>query len=245
MSEKRKFAVFDIDGTLFRNALFHNLMRQLRRNGIIDDAEFIEADELWQKHKQRQDLRGYHAWSDNNVKIFERNLTKLSKQQLTTAYQHVFEQNKDYTYCYTKNLLKNLKTKGYYLITISGSLQELLDPFATYHGFDLAIGEINEVDSRGVYTGKNIRKTYKDKHVFLEQLIKEHNLTLEGSVGIGDTTGDIELLDMVEHPIAFNPNIDLLDYAKEKGWKVVVERKNVIFELEPSPHGYLLADTAA
>lgn len=240
---KRRFAVFDIDGTLFRNSLFHNLMRQLRKDGVIDEKEFVRTDELWQKHKHRHGLRGFDAWAVSNVEVFEKNITKISSQQLTSSYDKLFKQNKDYTYRYTKKLLQDLKSKNYFLITISGSLQELLDPFAEYHGFDLAIGEINEIDHKGIYTGKNIRKTYKDKHIFLEEVVKEHNLTYDNSFGIGDTKGDIELLEMVQNPIAFNPNTDLFEYAKSKNWKIVIERKNVIFELEKHDGKYILTDT--
>jgi phosphoserine phosphatase len=54
---------------------------------------------------------------------------------------------------------------------------------------------------------------------------------LEGSVGVGDTEGDISLLEAVELPICFNPNMKLFERAKLKDWKVVIERKDVIYEL--------------
>ena len=38
-------------------------------------------------------------------------------------------------------------------------------------------------------------------------------------------------LEMVENPICFNPNEKLYTEAKRQGWKVVVERKDVIYEL--------------
>jgi phosphoserine phosphatase len=36
---------------------------------------------------------------------------------------------------------------------------------------------------------------------------------------------------MVETPICFNPNKKLYEYAKRSGWKIVVERKDVIYDL--------------
>jgi len=35
---------------------------------------------------------------------------------------------------------------------------------------------------------------------------------------------------MVDKPIAFNPNSKLYRYAKRAGWKIVVERKDVIYK---------------
>jgi phosphoserine phosphatase len=39
------------------------------------------------------------------------------------------------------------------------------------------------------------------------------------------------MLEIVETPIAFNPNRLLYRHAKKHEWKVVVERKDVIYEV--------------
>jgi len=36
---------------------------------------------------------------------------------------------------------------------------------------------------------------------------------------------------MVGQPIAFNPNSNLVKVAKRKGWRIVVERKDVVFDI--------------
>lgn len=48
---------------------------------------------------------------------------------------------------------------------------------------------------------------------------------------MGDSEGDISFLKMVERPICFNPNRKLYEYAKKRGWEVIVERKDVIYKL--------------
>jgi phosphoserine phosphatase len=48
---------------------------------------------------------------------------------------------------------------------------------------------------------------------------------------VGDTDGDIPLLESVARPICFNPNQRLFTHAKRVGWDVVVERKDVIYKL--------------
>ncbi len=47
---------------------------------------------------------------------------------------------------------------------------------------------------------------------------------------MGDTETDISFLKMVDNPICFNPNKNLYNYAKKKGWEIVVERKDVIYK---------------
>jgi phosphoserine phosphatase len=38
-------------------------------------------------------------------------------------------------------------------------------------------------------------------------------------------------LKLVEHPIAFNPNQNLKAAAEANGWKIVVEKKDVVYEI--------------
>ena len=60
---------------------------------------------------------------------------------------------------------------------------------------------------------------------------RNRKLTLNKSVRVGDSESDIMFLNLVARPICFNPNMKLWNHAKEKGWEVIVERKNVIYEL--------------
>jgi phosphoserine phosphatase len=53
------------------------------------------------------------------------------------------------------------------------------------------------------------------------------------------------MLGMVEHPVAFNPSQKLFREAERRGWKIVIERKNMIYELEKAGAGYRLARTNA
>jgi phosphoserine phosphatase len=49
---------------------------------------------------------------------------------------------------------------------------------------------------------------------------------------MGDTESDASILRMVTHPIAFNPNQNLKKFADAEGWRIVIEKKDVIYEIE-------------
>ncbi len=70
-----------------------------------------------------------------------------------------------------------------------------------------------------------------DKSKILDRVLEKGGLTLRGSVGVGDTESDIAFLKRVQKPICFNPNKKLYTHAKRAGWRVVLERKDVIYEL--------------
>ena len=48
---------------------------------------------------------------------------------------------------------------------------------------------------------------------------------------------------MAEQAIAFNPSQELLDEAMNRGWRIVVERKNIAYILESHDGSYLLETT--
>jgi len=67
-------------------------------------------------------------------------------------------------------------------------------------------------------------------------------VSLEDSVGMGDTLSDVGFLDVVRIPIAFNPNRDLFEVARQRSWPIVVERKDVIYNLQSRLEDPVLKD---
>jgi phosphoserine phosphatase len=67
-----------------------------------------------------------------------------------------------------------------------------------------------------------------------------HQASWDKSIAVGDSESDIPLLSSVKNPIAFNPTKQLFNHAKENHWNIVVERKNVIYQLGPGSQNYTL-----
>ena len=62
-----------------------------------------------------------------------------------------------------------------------------------------------------------------------------------GSVAVGDSASDVSMMELVELPIALNPEKKLYEHAKKRSWKIVLERKNMVYELEATDGNYRLA----
>lgn len=241
MAARKKFAAFDIDGTLYRDALFHDVVEQLIADGALpQDAihEYLSEFKAW-KTRQHEDT--FNEYVNAHVGYFEKRLPSITVEQYLKAIDSLFERKKDIVHTYTRDLIKELKGQGYFLIAISGSQIEIVERFAKYYGFDDWVGQIHE-QVEGSFTGKS-SKTFKGKDTFLQKLIEKHNLDTTDSIAIGDSIGDASMLEMVEQPIAFNPEKLLYNHARERGWKIVVERKNVIYQLEHQDGHYVLAET--
>lgn len=235
----KKFAVFDIDGTIFRFALFHSIVDQLVINGFFSKEAADKIEQGRKNWRSRLHSEAFWDYVESSVDVYFGSIDNLTQKQLKNVAEEVFEREKDHVYVYTRDLIKKFKQKGYMLIAISGSQLEIVEKFANYYGFDKWIGNEYEVIN-GRFTGK-ISGSHKDKHHIIKKLVKEYGLDLKNSYGVGDTDRDISMLEIVANPIAFNPNKQLLDHAKKRGWKIVVERKNVAYELEQKGESYILA----
>ncbi|RKZ98275.1 MAG: HAD-IB family hydrolase, partial [Gammaproteobacteria bacterium] len=79
----------------------------------------------------------------------------------------------------------------------------------------------------GSYTGKVAgTPSYQEGKVKrLQEWLDAQNLTLEGSYFYSDSHNDLPLLELVEHPIAVDPDPKLQTIAQQRGWKIVSLRQ--------------------
>lgn len=226
----RPVAVFDIDGTVFRSSLLLELVETLIDKDIFPrearDA-YLPAQEEWLNRNGE-----YGPFIKKVVEAFALHAKGKEYGEVADVAGEIIEAKKERTYRYTRDLIADLKSNGYYLLGISHSPKFIVDGFGYELGFDKTYGTFYETGPTGRFTG-----TIADEHLImnksaiLKRAVEKNDLTLHGSYGVGDTESDISMLDLVETPIAFNPNRLLYRHAKQKEWKVVVERKDVIYEI--------------
>jgi HAD superfamily phosphoserine phosphatase-like hydrolase len=233
----QKFAVFDIDGTFFRSHLYWEVVLEMARSKNLHSSINHRTLELYDLWKRRAHHRSFNDFDQQTIASIDQLIAELDPLEYDKALVRALPPMLDQVYIYTRDLAKKLKDEGYFLLAISGSRIEEVDIFAKHHGFDDWTGQQYQRSADGKsYTGQVV-KTYKDKHLILEQFVKKHNLTYDDSYGIGDTASDISLLEVVANPIAFNPNDELLAKAQSQGWPIVLERKNVIYQLTNNKKG--------
>ena len=239
----RKFAVFDIDGTLFRWQLFHEIVFELVESGHLPMQVRHDIEETLHEWRGRKHHGSFHDYEMALVNAFLPHIPTIQVTALETAADTVIKRCSSHVYMYTRELIASLKKKGYVIIAISGSQDEIVQRFAKLWDFDIALGQVFETKD-GFYTGaiRGGKLLVEQKGDLLKELVKTHDLSWKDSVAVGDSLSDAAMLQLVEQPIAFNPNDLLFNTAKEKGWKIVIERKNMIYELEAKNGAYLLAD---
>ena len=226
----KPLAIFDIDGTLFRSAVMIEIVDRMIAVDMLPEsvyAELVAAKNAW------QDRQGsFEEYNTQLVHTIEQHFIGLEERKFNRFAAAVIAELKNRQYRFTHELLERLREKGYVLVAVSGMLQGALRAYNRHLKFDYIFGWDQEVKG-GKFTGKPAGLHPMDgKEKVVKYFLAEHaEVTLDGSVGIGDTEGDIGFLEMIENPIAFNPNQRLLTKAKEAGWRVVLERKDVVYDL--------------
>ncbi len=228
--EKKKIAIFDIDGTIFRKNLHFELINELAWLKVFPNEVRHRLTELysgWIEHEGT-----YEDYRKALVDLYAKHIKGCSREDVVKAAKIVIPFHEKRTYVFSEDLIKKLRAENYHLLVISGSPIEIVEEYnRDYLKFDAVYGSVYGLDENGIYTGEATFEPSRMKGEVVKKYIEENGLTLEGSYGIGDTESDGSFLGLVENPIAFNPNQNLREMAEKEGWKIIVEKKDVIYEI--------------
>ncbi|MCX6761467.1 MAG: HAD-IB family phosphatase [Candidatus Moranbacteria bacterium] len=227
-THKKKLAVFDIDGTIFRKNLAFELLNELSWMKIFPK---IVRNELIGLYGHWLDNEGtYEAYRKKLVELYEKNIAGKSQEDIMKAAKIVAEFNIKRTYIFAKKLIEEMRS-DHVMLVISGSPIEIVKEYAEIFGFDAYFGSVYEIDKNKIYTGRTIFEPTHDKGSVVKQFVAENDISLVDSFGMGDTQSDASFLELVDRPIAFNPDLNLRKIAEKNQWRIVVEKKDVIYEI--------------
>jgi len=224
----KPIAIFDIDGTIFRKNLQFELLEGMSYEGIFP------------REARNKIVKYYRAWLENRssyekyrqllVRLYRKNIKDCSESDVVSAAKKVAAFHHGRLFIYTSKLFRKLK-KTHFTVAISGSPMEIVREFNSYLKFDKVYGTVFQLNEKGLYTGREEFTPVRRKDEVLRKFVEENGFSLKRSYGIGDTESDISFLKIVENPIAFNPDKTLKNKAEREGWKIVVERKDVVYEI--------------
>jgi HAD superfamily phosphoserine phosphatase-like hydrolase len=236
----RQFAVFDIDGTIVRTSLLQLTVKELVNRGRLDGAVAGDIDRVIHDARQRikdDDFGSYMKQAVDMLMKHSGGALKLSEYE--ESLEAVVHSLISSTYVYTRQLIDTLRSKNFYLIAISGSEQRAVEAVSKVLGFNTCAAGVKYIDNGTHLTGE-VTSYGTKKDEILRAILQSQQLSTKGSLAVGDTSSDIALFTMVEQPIAFNPNQTLFAEARKNGWMVVLERKDVVYGLQPENGRYVL-----
>ena len=215
-------AIFDLDNTLLGGDSDYLWGRFLVEQGIVDGRWY-----------DRENLRFYQEYKAGTLDIYEFlrfSLRPLSEHDMTTlaGWHRQFMKEKIEPIMLPKAaaLLEKHRARGDYLLIITATNRFVTEPIAQTLGVDELIATDPEIID-GRYSGgvSGVPCFQQGKVTRLEQWLKQRGHNLAGSHFYSDSRNDIPLLEMVENPVAVDPDETLEDHARMKGWPIISLRE--------------------
>ncbi len=218
------FAAFDIDGTLFRLALFTHVFEAMVTHGSVSPETLVKVRKAEALRRTRKTT--YDEYMNTVIHALDHwLLQRHPKDLLETLAHESLAHRVEEVYVFTRSLLQSVQELTYATLAVSYTPVESARAFCTHWGFTHFDASIQEVCDEGRYTGK---RQLRAKDETLREIIRTHGYDLEGSIGVGDTGSDIPMIAMTQFPVAFNPSAELLRQVIALPHCLVVqERKNV------------------
>lgn len=213
-----RLAIFDLDNTLLNGDSDHAWGEFLCDQGLVDRQAYRDANDLFYQQYQQGTLNinEFLEFALNPLKTFPRNqLNQLHQQFMETIIQPMMLPA-------AVALLEKHRQAGDYLLIITATNSFITAPIAAKLGVDAILATDPEVIN-GEYTGKvtGIPCFREGKVERLNQWLEETGHNLKDSYFYSDSCNDLPLLEVVDHPVAVNPDAKLLEAANSRGWPVL------------------------
>ena len=218
----KNLAIFDLDNTLINIDSGHAWSAFLIKK-MPDDAAQTEA----QNEKFYRDYQNGCLDIDPFCKFHLAPLARYSKEELAEFHREFMaEYIIPHISPMQRMLVQSHQMAGDEILVISSTNEFIITPICHLFGITNIIGTQLETGTDGRYTGNYIgTPSFREgKITRLNQWLAGRGETLESygkTYFYSDSKNDLPLLSLVNEPVAVNPDAELEQEAKEKGWPVL------------------------
>ena len=213
-----RLAIFDLDNTLLNGDSDHAWGEFLCNEGLVDRQQYRNAnDHFYEQYKQGTlDINEFLTFVLQPLKTFPRHqLNRLHQKFMQTVIEPMMLPA-------AHDLLQKHREAGDYLLIITATNSFITAPIAARLGVDAMLATDPE-EIEGEYTGKatGVPCFREGKVTRLHQWLEETGNSLKDSYFYSDSCNDLPLLEVVDYPVAVNPDAILLETANSRGWPVL------------------------
>lgn len=214
-------AFFDLDKTVIARAALVAFSRPLHQAGYLSRwlvlralyghlvFHYLGADEERMAKMRESALRVTKGWHQATIR-------DLVEETLLEVIDPI-------VYAEALDLIREHQEAGRRVYLISASPEEVVAPLGRHLGVDQVIATTCRLDDEGRYTGEVDLYAYGPfKAEAMQREAEIHGIDLEASYAYSDSATDVPMLRAVGHPVAVNPDRDLLKVAREEGWDIEV-----------------------
>ena len=191
--QRYKLAIFDLDGTLTRErSIWEYIHRKL--------GKWYGFAEKYQQRFLAGEI-SYEQFCELDAQVWK----GMKVEELT----HIVETVPFYPG--VDELISHLKKKGLKLGMVSSGLSVLSDWVHKKFNFDYSVSN-DLIHENGTLTGKvRIQVYYDQKAPWVSKILNQFGVRPEESIAIGDSLGDMDMLQMAGFSVAFNSSCQDLD----------------------------------
>ena len=218
-----RVAIFDFDGTLYKQETFQLMMDHLKKHPQyhIYYGQFFRSI-LPRFIAYKLKLYPESRMKERSMQIYMNALRQLSKQEISNYFAEIAEiMQQGFNEKVVEKFRKHQKDNVYTML-VSGAFTTLLELAVEKYPFDQIIGTVipfngqSLTDSKTIYHIQGERKTEK-----IYQALNDQSIDWENSYAYGDSYSDLPVLQMVGHPIAVQPDKRLYNIAKQNNWQIL------------------------
>lgn len=211
-------AIFDLDHTLLAGDSDHAWGQFLIDKEVVDAVSYREANE-----------RYYAQYRAGTLDIFEfqefslKPLTRHDRAQLDAWHREFLAARiRPMITPAARALVEDHRRQGHTLMIITATNRFITGPIAREFGIDHLLATDPE-EAGGRFTGRvaGIPCYREGKVARLRLWLEQQRETLAGSWFYSDSHNDLPLLELVDHPVAVNPDDILRREAGVRHWPVM------------------------
>lgn len=211
-------AIFDLDETLIASDSDYEWGQFVVDHGLVDEAEHKEKNEsFYEDYKKGQlDIDEYLRFSCSV-------LTRYSIEELFEFRQEFVETRiQPVRLKKGESLVEEHRQKGDELLVITSTIEFITRPIVDLLGIETLIAPMPEiVDNR--YTGNivGVPSFAEGKVTRLKDWLEQTGNSLTGSTFYSDSHNDLPLLNLVDTPVAVDPDEILQKTAESNQWQII------------------------
>ncbi|OQX13767.1 MAG: phosphoserine phosphatase [Thiothrix lacustris] len=211
-------ALFDLDNTLLNGDSDYAWGQYLVSKGLVEREHYETANQYFYD-QYKQGVLDIHEFAAFSFKpLSERSMAELAvlhREFMASTVQPMITDA-------AQQLVEHHRRQGHTLVVITATNSFITRPIVAAFGIThLLATEPKIVNERYTREIVGVPCFQAGKVTRLQHWLENREETLAGSYFYSDSRNDLPLLEMVDNPVAVDPDDTLRNIALEKGWPII------------------------
>ncbi|MFO7887349.1 MAG: HAD family hydrolase [Eubacteriales bacterium] len=218
-----KLAIFDFDGTLFKEETIPYLMDKWEEFGYSKYSKTAVKKKLLKKYfLNKIKLLSKESFRIQATMDFLKIFEGMNREEIQVFFEKSCKNIGDFYNTKVLEEIEKASNNGYKLVMVSGCFQIMLDIALRDLPFQNIIGTKLPITDNGINFEQDIKiiSGMKKKDEILGSL-SEDLINWKESKAYGDSLYDRYIMELTGNPTAVTPDNDLRAYAENHNWKII------------------------